>query len=93
MLLVTKKGLQITNLELKDFTRIGIDVFFLDDEITELEVVSELAGISKGEARRKIKEGAVWLGDEKVTNPDGLISKGNATITLFVGKEFKGLVV
>lgn len=91
MLLLTKKGLKPFNL--KDFTKIGIEVFFLDENMTELEVVTGLSKISNAEARRKIKEGAVWLGDERVTNPNDIIGKGNVALTLFIGKEFQGLIV
>ena len=91
MLLLTKKGLK--PFDLNDFTKVGIDVFFLEDEMTELELIVECTKKSKGEIRRLIKQGGVWLGNEKVTDPEALISKGNVAMTLFIGKDFQNIIV
>ena len=96
MLLVTKKGLQIgTNV--KDFASVGIKISYLFFETNAVNLVARVGGVSKAEARRKIKEGGVWLGNERQIDPNEIIlprDKGcNSGMTLFIGKEFKGIII
>lgn len=90
MLLLTKKGLK--PFDIQEFLSIGIEVFFLENEMTELELIVECTKMSKGEVRRLIKGGGVWLGNERVTEPEALVAKGNVAMTLFIGKEFKNII-
>lgn len=95
MLLVTKRGIQ-TGTNIKDFIGVGIKVHYLFFSTNAVNLVSRVAEISKAEARRKIKEGGVWLGNERQVDPNEIIEpseKGcNSAMTLFIGKEFKGII-
>ncbi len=78
---------------IKDFTSIGIRVNYLFFDTTALEITRRVAQISKGEARRKIKQGGVYFGNDRLADPNELITPGNAAVTLFIGKEFKGIII
>jgi len=93
MLIVNKKGVNY-GFDVDQAKSVGVNIHYLIEETTEGELVVEVAGISKGEARRQIKQGSVWLGNERCTSFEEIMPLGgNAAMTLFIGKELKGVIV
>ena len=63
----------------------------------QISLLSALTGLgfcaSNGEAKRKIAEGAVRVGDEVVSDPSLTIAVGNDPVKLSLGKKRHGLLV
>jgi tyrosyl-tRNA synthetase len=61
-----------------------------------INILDALVGIgfaaSRGEAKRKVAEGAVRADGEAVVSPDAMISIGNAPVKLSLGKKKHGLI-
>lgn len=58
-----------------------------------LNVLNRITGVSKGELRRKIKQGAIFVCDTKITDPLELWSSGNAGCFIWIGKEVVGILM
>ena len=75
---------------------IGADLPTLATDDADLPIVSILIGLgfveSKGEARRKIGEGAVRVDDEVVTDPMAVVATADEPVKISLGKKKHGLL-
>ena len=92
MMIVNKKGFYI-GFDIAEAESIGLNMVFQFKASKAINLMRAVSEKSASELRRKIKEGAVWFGDEKLTDPDEIIPVGNAVMTIHIGKELQGVVV
>jgi hypothetical protein len=95
MLMVSRKGLGFTPITPREIMdNFGFRLTYVLFETPVLNVIERATkGYSKSEIRRKIKQGACYIGEDKITDPEELISSGNVGCFIFMGKEPVGMIM
>lgn len=92
MLLLHKKGLDAVDAHsMIDVMRLKLLYVMFDTPA--LEILVRVTGESKAEIRRKIKQGGITIGDQKITDQNDMWSSGNAACMIYIGREPVGLLM
>ena len=93
MLMLNKRG-GLGALNPKDIMDImNLRLHYVMFETPVLKVLTRMTDLSKAELRRKIKAGAIYIGDSKILSPDELWDSGNVGCFVYVGKEVIGILM
>jgi hypothetical protein len=94
MLIFAKAGLKPLNMspsELSDIMRLPLHYILFDTPIIAL--AAKMAGTSRGDIRRKIRQGSLFVGNEKIVDLDDVVSSGNVVTVVSLGKEPVGIIM
>ena len=93
MLLLNKKSQVPVPFDVEEFESVGIKTVYQFKATKSILLIKAISDRSVSELRRKMKEGAVWIGNEKALDPDEVEPVGNVAVTVFVGKELEGIII
>lgn len=93
MLVLNKKGIGGA-LDPKDIMSLmNFRLYYVLFDTPAIKVLSRITGESNGELRRKIKQGGIFIGDSKITDPNEPWNSGNVGCFVFIGKEPVGILM
>lgn len=94
MMIVNKKGFNI-GFDPAEAEDVGVNIVYQFEETKAINLLRAMSDKSVSELRRKIKEGGIYFGEEKLVDPDERIevTKASVAMSVYLGKELLGVVV
>jgi len=93
MLVITKRSTLGVS-DPKDIMKVmNLRLHYVIFDTPVVKVLARMTDTSKAELRRKIKAGAIYIGDNKIEEPDELWDSGNVGCFVYIGKEIIGILM